>query len=201
MYECRRKEKSISSSRKPPDSSFVSRHTSNGLPRVSVASSRRTSSNGASASNGQTPSTTSSAPTTRSMISSLPRQIPRQIPSPHTPNSSPMTALITITPREDGQLWTTSLGTSGTYSVGDVARVLGTGQNRLFKFLKARGILRSDRTPRREYLRLGYFRIVRGEYQRADGIVCEYARLPKFILQKETSFAIFVLLSREIMMH
>ena len=42
----------------------------------------------------------------------------------------------------------------------DAAKVLGTGQNRLFGLLRSRGILMRDNRPYQRYIDAGYFRVV-----------------------------------------
>lgn len=45
-----------------------------------------------------------------------------------------------------------------TYNLGEVSKVLncGLGRNKLYEFLKANGIIRSDNTPAIEYISKGY---------------------------------------------
>ena len=45
-------------------------------------------------------------------------------------------------------------------SIRDVAKVLGTGQNRLFSWLRGQQILMADNRPYQEYLDRGYFRVI-----------------------------------------
>lgn len=45
-------------------------------------------------------------------------------------------------------------------SIREVAKLLGTGQNRLFAWLRGQRILMSDNTPYQEYLDAGYFRVI-----------------------------------------
>ena len=45
-------------------------------------------------------------------------------------------------------------------TVRDVAKVLGTGQNRLFAFLRSQGILMRNNMPYQRYVDAGYFRVV-----------------------------------------
>lgn len=45
-------------------------------------------------------------------------------------------------------------------TIRDVAKVLGTGQNRLFGFLRNRGILMNNNAPYQRYVDAGYFRVV-----------------------------------------
>lgn len=45
-------------------------------------------------------------------------------------------------------------------SIREVAKVLGTGQNRLFRWLREQRILMRDNRPYQEYLDRGYFRVI-----------------------------------------
>lgn len=53
------------------------------------------------------------------------------------------------------------------FSIGEVAKVLdmGIGQNKLFAFLRDRGILQPDNTPYQRYIDQGYFRVIEQKYQ------------------------------------
>lgn len=50
--------------------------------------------------------------------------------------------------------------TQDAISIGDMARVLGTGQNRFFRQLRADGVLMADNRPYQTYLDRDYFRVV-----------------------------------------
>lgn len=50
--------------------------------------------------------------------------------------------------------------TADAISIGDFARVLGIGQNRLFRQMRADYVLMSDNRPYQHYLDRGYFRVV-----------------------------------------
>lgn len=50
--------------------------------------------------------------------------------------------------------------TSDAISVRNMAKVLGTGQNRLFDWMRENRILMSDNRPYQQYLDQGYFRVV-----------------------------------------
>lgn len=50
--------------------------------------------------------------------------------------------------------------TADSISIGDMARVLGIGQNRMFRQLRADHILMADNRPYQHYLDRGYFRVV-----------------------------------------
>ena len=43
--------------------------------------------------------------------------------------------------------------------IGDLGRVLGVGQNRLFAFLRARGVLQGNNQPYQAYIDRGYFEV------------------------------------------
>lgn len=45
-------------------------------------------------------------------------------------------------------------------SMNVVAKSLGTGRTRLFKFLRDRGILMANNTPKQEFIERGYFKVV-----------------------------------------
>jgi prophage antirepressor-like protein len=45
-------------------------------------------------------------------------------------------------------------------SIREVAKILGTGQNRMFAWLRGQRILMSDNTPYQEYVNAGYFRLI-----------------------------------------
>jgi len=45
-------------------------------------------------------------------------------------------------------------------SIREAAKVLGTGQNRMFAWLRGQRILMADNTPYQEYLDAGYFRVI-----------------------------------------
>lgn len=45
-------------------------------------------------------------------------------------------------------------------SIRDVSKVLGTGQNRMFDWLRGQRILMADNRPYQEYLDAGYFRVI-----------------------------------------
>ncbi|MFM0330677.1 phage antirepressor KilAC domain-containing protein [Paraburkholderia strydomiana] len=50
--------------------------------------------------------------------------------------------------------------TADSISIGDMARVLGIGQNRMFRQLRADHILMADNRPYQHYLDRGYFRVI-----------------------------------------
>ena len=49
-------------------------------------------------------------------------------------------------------------------SVQEVAKVLGTGQNRLFRFLRQEGLLMPNNLPYQQHIDAGYFRVVERQY-------------------------------------
>lgn len=53
-------------------------------------------------------------------------------------------------------------------SISDMAKLLGTGQNRLFRQLRADHILLEDNKPYQEYLDRGYFRLIEMPWRDAD---------------------------------
>lgn len=55
-------------------------------------------------------------------------------------------------------------------SVSDMAKLLGTGQNRLFARLRAESILMVDNRPYQTYIDRGYFRLVEMPWRDADGL-------------------------------
>ena len=54
-------------------------------------------------------------------------------------------------------------------SVQEVAKVLGTGPNRLFKFMREEGLLMRDNLPYQQHLDAGYFRVVEKQYHDVRG--------------------------------
>ena len=61
-------------------------------------------------------------------------------------------------------------------SVQEIAKVLGTGPNRLFKFLREEGLLMRDNLPYQQHLDAGYFRVVEKQYNDGRGESHTYAR-------------------------
>lgn len=61
-------------------------------------------------------------------------------------------------------------------SVQEIAKVLGTGPNRLFKFLREEGLLMRDNLPYQQYLDAGYFRVVEKQYNDGRGESHTYTR-------------------------
>lgn len=56
-------------------------------------------------------------------------------------------------------------------SIRDVAKVLGTGQNRFFAWLRGERILMADNTPYQDYVDAGYFRVVLQKWEDRHGNV------------------------------
>lgn len=54
-------------------------------------------------------------------------------------------------------------------SVSDTAKMLGTGQNRLFRSLRDKKILMRDNRPYQKYMDAGYFRLIEQKYDRPGG--------------------------------
>lgn len=52
------------------------------------------------------------------------------------------------------------LAADNAQSMNVVAKSLGTGRTRLFKFLRDRGILMANNTPKQEFIERGYFKVV-----------------------------------------
>lgn len=61
-------------------------------------------------------------------------------------------------------------------SVRDIAKVLGTGQNRMFKWLRESGILMANNTPYQRFVDEGYFRVVERQYKDQVGEAHTYTR-------------------------
>jgi anti-repressor protein len=61
-------------------------------------------------------------------------------------------------------------------SVEEVAKVLGTGQNRLFKWLREMGILMPGNRPYQRFIDDGYFRVVEKQYKDKRGESHTYTR-------------------------
>lgn len=55
--------------------------------------------------------------------------------------------------------------------MGDMARIIGWGRNRLFRALRVDGILMEGRLPYQKYMDCGYFRVIEGTRRRPDGSV------------------------------
>jgi anti-repressor protein len=54
-------------------------------------------------------------------------------------------------------------------SIGDVAKILGTGQNRLFAWLRGRGILMASNLPYQEHIDAGRFRVIEQTWEGRSG--------------------------------
>ncbi len=62
-------------------------------------------------------------------------------------------------------------GAVDTQSIGEVAKVLGSGQNRMFAWLRGQRILMSNNVPFQEYVEAGYFRLKEQTWEDRDGNV------------------------------
>ena len=51
------------------------------------------------------------------------------------------------------------IAANGTYTVSETAKLLGTGRNRLFEFLRLNGILRKNNEPYQYYIDVGYIEV------------------------------------------
>lgn len=60
---------------------------------------------------------------------------------------------------------------SDAISIREAAKVLGTGQNRLFAWLRGQRILMADNQPYQEYLDAGYFRLIEQTWEDRAGNV------------------------------
>jgi len=61
-------------------------------------------------------------------------------------------------------------------SVQDVAKVLGTRQNRLFRFLRQEGLLMPNNLPYQQHIDAEYFRVVERQYNEGWARVIPYTR-------------------------
>lgn len=61
-------------------------------------------------------------------------------------------------------------------NIRDFAKVLNTGQNRMFKWLRNQKILMHDNTPYQRFVDAGYFRVVEGTYRNKNGESLTYPR-------------------------
>ena len=57
-----------------------------------------------------------------------------------------------------------------TLEMGAVAKLLGTGRNRLFEFLRSIGVLMHNNHPYQKYIDRGYFRVIEQAYEKPDGV-------------------------------
>ncbi len=53
-------------------------------------------------------------------------------------------------------------------SIGNLAKLIGTGQNRLFAFLRGAGVLMDDNTPYQRHIDRGHFRVVEQTWKDSD---------------------------------
>ncbi|PHV11504.1 phage antirepressor KilAC domain-containing protein [Chitinimonas sp. BJB300] len=68
------------------------------------------------------------------------------------------------------------VGAINCQSVQEIAKVLGTGPNRLFKFLRDEGLLMRGNLPYQQYIDAGHFRVVEKHYNDPKGEKHIYAR-------------------------
>ncbi|MEH3109067.1 MAG: phage regulatory protein/antirepressor Ant [Agrobacterium cavarae] len=61
-------------------------------------------------------------------------------------------------------------------TVSEVAKILGSGQNRMFKYLREIGLLMDDNQPYQSALDAGYFKPVEGAYKDKRGEIHTYTR-------------------------
>ncbi|MCY0856885.1 phage antirepressor KilAC domain-containing protein [Cupriavidus sp. D39] len=61
-------------------------------------------------------------------------------------------------------------------TVQEVAKILGTGPNRLFTILRDRGLLMRNNVPYQEHLDAGRFRVVERKFNNRHGETCVYCR-------------------------
>ena len=59
------------------------------------------------------------------------------------------------------------------FSMADTAKVLdmGIGRNKLFKFLRDKGVLQNDNMPYQRFVDAGYFKVVEGKYEVNENVV------------------------------
>lgn len=60
---------------------------------------------------------------------------------------------------------------SNLQTMNDVAKCLGTGRNKLFKFLREHKIMRANNTPYQEYIDRGYFEVKEKPIQMGDSVI------------------------------
>lgn len=60
---------------------------------------------------------------------------------------------------------------SNLQTMNDVAKCLGTGRNKLFKFLREHKIMRANNTPYQEYIDRGYFTVREKPIQMGDSVI------------------------------
>lgn len=82
---------------------------------------------------------------------------------------------------------------SNLQTMNDVAKCLGIGRNKLFKFLREHKIMRANNTPYQEYIDRGYFEVKEKPIQMGDSVI-NYAQT--FVTAKGVSW-LEKLLSKE----
>lgn len=60
---------------------------------------------------------------------------------------------------------------SNLQTMNDVAKCLGIGRNKLFKFLREHKIMRANNTPYQEYIDRGYFKVKEKPIQMGDSVI------------------------------
>ena len=60
---------------------------------------------------------------------------------------------------------------SNLQTMNDVAKCLGIGRNKLFKFLREHKIMRANNTPYQEYIDRGYFEVKEKPIQMGDSVI------------------------------
>ena len=61
-------------------------------------------------------------------------------------------------------------------SIEEVAKVLGTGRNRMFDWLRSVGLLKTDNLPYQDYIDRQYFRVIENAYKDKKGEAHTYTR-------------------------
>lgn len=61
-------------------------------------------------------------------------------------------------------------------SVEEVAKVLGTGRNRMFNWLREKGLFKNDNLPYQDYIDRQYFRVIERAYKDKKGEAHTYTR-------------------------
>lgn len=68
------------------------------------------------------------------------------------------------------------MSTCNTRTIREVAKVLGTGQNRLFQFLRERGVLMPNNEPYQRHVDAGRFEVRVKEYEMSGGQTVSYTQ-------------------------
>jgi len=67
------------------------------------------------------------------------------------------------------EFYDTVRNAKGCHTIGEVAKILGTGRTRLFDYLRKRGVLCTDNTPKQYHKDLGYFEVIENPYKCGEG--------------------------------